>query len=285
MNKMLTPTQVESYQRDGFVFPLTAMAPEEAADFRAELETFEQRIGSSLPKAEHKYRSRPHLLFNWAQRLVRHPIILDAVEDLLGPDLLAYTATWFIKEPGTEAFTAWHQDATYFGLQPNHLHVTAWIALSETNVRSGCMQFLPGSIGDGQRPHGTGLQSSVNDAGQYIRETIEERDAVDCVLKPGQFSLHNTLLVHQSGANTSSDRRIGLGVSYIPTSVRHVGAARVPAHLVRGRDDYRHFDLDPAPVEDFDAAAVETHGTSFAQWRSAYVQEMARHAERFSTAA
>ncbi|HEY0181174.1 MAG TPA: phytanoyl-CoA dioxygenase family protein [Rhodopila sp.] len=284
MTKMLSQPQIDAYHRDGFLFPITAMTPSEAAGFRAELETFERRVGNKLPEADEKYRSRSYLLFDWAQRLVRHPAILDAVEDVIGQDILVYTATWFIKEPGTDAFTAWHQDATHFGLDPNHLHVTAWIALSDATTDSGCMQFLPRSIKDGQRAHSIGLRSSINAAGQFIRDSPDEQEITDCTLMPGQFSLHNTLLVHRSGANLSNDRRIGLGISYIPTSVRHVGSARVPAHLVRGEDRYGHFDLDPAPVGDFDNAAQEVHASSYRRWRDAYVRETERHQQQYLAA-
>jgi non-heme Fe2+,alpha-ketoglutarate-dependent halogenase len=280
MTKLLTQTQTDAYHRDGFLFPVTAMTPSEAAVYRAELESFEDRIGSLLPKADEKYRSRSYLLFDWAQRLVRHPAILDAVEDVIGPNILVYTSTWFIKEPGTDAFTAWHQDATHFGLDPNDVHVTAWIALSDATNDSGCMQFVSRSIEGGQLGHKIGLRSSINNAGQFIPGSFEDHELADCCLMPGQFSLHNTLLVHRSGANFSTDRRIGLGISYIPTSVRHVGSARVPAHLARGEDCYGHFDLDPAPAGDFGDAAREVHALSYRRWANAYAKETARHQEQ-----
>jgi non-haem Fe2+, alpha-ketoglutarate-dependent halogenase len=284
MTKLLTQAQTDAYRRDGFLFPVTAMPPDEAAGYRAELEGFEARIGSQLPTAEEKYRSRSYLLSDWAQRLVRHKAILDAVEDVIGPDILVYTSTWFIKEPGTDAFTAWHQDATHFGLDPNDVHVTAWIALSDATNDSGCMQFVPRSIDDGQLRHKIGLRSSINQAGQFIPGSFDDHELADCCLMPGQFSLHNTLLVHRSGANLSNDRRIGLGISYVPTSVRHVGSDRVPAHLVRGEDRYGHFDLDPAPTADFGDAERAAHESSYRRWRSAYAKETARHQAQYLAA-
>jgi ectoine hydroxylase-related dioxygenase (phytanoyl-CoA dioxygenase family) len=277
MTKRLTQEQVDAYHRDGFLFPVTAMTPAEASAYRAEMESFEERIGTRLTKADAMYRSRSYLLFDWAQRLVRHPAILDAVEDVIGPDILVYTSTWFIKEPGSDAITAWHQDATHFGLDPNDVHVTAWIALSDATNDSGCMQFIPRSTEEGQRRHKLGLRSSINNAGQFIPGSFDESELADCSLMPGQFSLHNTLLVHRSGPNLSSDRRIGLGISYVPASVRHVGSARVPAHLVRGEDRYGHFDLDPAPDGDFTDAAVALHASSYRRWQNAYAAETDRH--------
>jgi len=277
MLKQLTEAQREAYHRDGYLFPLPAFGPADACRYRAALESFEARLGMRLTAAGRKYRSRTYLLFDWAQELVRNPAILDAVEDLIGPDILVFTTTWFIKEPGTPLAAGWHQDATHFGLDPNDRHVTAWIALSDASLDSGCMQFVPGSHQRGQLRHGYGLSASINDAGQWIPEPGDAAVTADCCLRPGEFSLHNTLTVHRSGANTASDRRIGFGISYIPTSVRHTGSQRHTAHLVRGTDRYGHFDLDPAPTGDFDASAQAVHDASFASYATNYAEQVDRH--------
>jgi hypothetical protein len=284
MLKQLTEAQREAYRRDGYLFPLPAFGPADACRYRAALESFEARLGMRLTAAGRKYRSRTYLLFDWAQELVRNPAILDAVEDLIGPDILVFTTTWFIKEPGTPLAAGWHQDATHFGLDPHDRHVTAWIALSDASLDSGCMQFVPGSHQRGQLRHGYGLSASINDAGQWIPEPGDATMTADCALQPGQFSLHNTLTVHRSGANTASDRRIGFGVSYIPTSVRHTGSQRHTAHLVRGTDRYGHFDLDPAPAGDFDARAQAVHDASFASYATNYAEQVARHVAQAAAA-
>lgn len=277
MPKMLTDAQVEAYRRDGFLLPLRAMGADDARRYRGDLEAFEARLGKPLTQAGRKYRSRTYLLFQWAQALVRHPAILDAVEDVIGPDILVFTTTWFIKEPGTPHVAGWHQDATHFGLEPNDAHVTAWLALSDASLESGCMEFAPGSHRRGQLRHGYGLGASVNDAEQYIPDPGDVADPAVCRLQPGEFSLHNTLVVHQSGPNKGNDRRIGIGISYIPTSVRHTGSMRHTAHLVRGVDRYGHFDLDPAPAADFDAAAQATHARSFEAYAACYAEQVVRH--------
>jgi non-heme Fe2+,alpha-ketoglutarate-dependent halogenase len=208
---------------------------------------------------------------------VSHPAILDAIEDVIGPDILVFTTSWFIKEPGTPHVAGWHQDATHFGLDPNDQHVTAWLALSDASLDSGCMQFIPGSHRRGQMTHTYGMGASVNDAEQWIEKPAGVESAMDCCLAPGQFSLHNTLSIHQSGPNRARDRRIGIGISYVPTSVRHLGSQRHPAHLVRGVDRYGHFDLEPAPAEDFDPRAEEVHARSFEIYRANYLEQVARH--------
>jgi len=281
MPKMLTEAQVAAYRRDGFLLPLTAFAPDAARRYRANLEALEARIGTplsgSLTPSKRKYRARTYLLCRWAYELASHPAILDAIEDVIGPDILVFTSSWFIKEPGTPHVAGWHQDATHFGLEPNDQHVTAWLALSDATVGSGCMQFIPGSHRRGQIRHTYGMEASVNDAEQWIDKPGDVAHAVDCCLAAGQFSLHNTLCVHQSGPNRSRDRRIGIGISYVPTAVRHTGSQRHPAHLARGVDRYGHFELEPAPAADFDPCAAEVHARSFEVYRANYLEQVARH--------
>jgi hypothetical protein len=146
------------------------------------------------------------------------------------------------------------------------------------------MQFVPGSHRRGQLVHGYGLGASVNDAGQWIPDPGDVTATADCCLQPGEFSLHNTLTVHRSGPNTANDRRIGIGISYIPTSVRHTGSQRHTAHLVRGVDRFGHFDLDPAPLRDFDAAAQAVHEASFASYATNYAEQVARHVAQTAAA-
>lgn len=101
-----------------------------------------------MTRLERKWRGASYTYLPWVNQVARDPRILDIVEDLLGPDLLVYTATFFMKEPGSQTYAAWHQDSTYFGLSP-HEHVTAWIALTDANHEAGCMEVLPMERGAG----------------------------------------------------------------------------------------------------------------------------------------
>jgi ectoine hydroxylase-related dioxygenase (phytanoyl-CoA dioxygenase family) len=276
--RTLSSAQVERYARDGFLSPIAALTREQAADFREKLEAFEASVGGRLTDAgtDARYRSRTHVLLAWVHALVRHRAILDAVEDLIGPDILVYTSTWFIKEPRSTAIAAWHQDATYFGLRP-YAHVTAWLALTEATAESGCMEFLPGSSRGGQLPHRVGaVAGSVNRAGQAVVGDVDDAPAVHAPLRAGEFSLHHTLCLHRSAPNRSPGRRIGLAISYIPTHVRHLGVKhRTPAMLVRGVDAFGHFELEPAPVADLDAAPRAAYARSYEGYRAAYAEQVA----------
>ncbi|RPI42379.1 MAG: phytanoyl-CoA dioxygenase [Betaproteobacteria bacterium] len=257
MPKLLTQAQVDQYRRDGYVYPLRAFSAERALELRRRLESCEARFG---PLKIGGYGSRPHLLFTWADEIVHDSGVLDAVEDLVGADIRVYTVTLWMKNANDGAIVDWHQDASYFGLEPAE-QVTAWVALTESAEQSGCLKVLPGSNERGLLHHSVkeSAARTLLPRGQSITRTIDTSSAVSMPLKPGEFSLHHTLIVHGSEANHSNDRRIGLGVSYIPTRVRFTGSTRLSAMLVRGTDRYGHFDDEPRPAADCDEAARAAH--------------------------
>lgn len=261
------PRSLETeFDRDGFYFPLVALSRDEAAECRARLEAAEARQGGALRAA---MRHQVHLLFTWADALIRNRSILDAVERIIGPDILCWTTNFFIKEPHTEDFVSWHQDATYWGLEPHDHIVTAWLALSDASVESGAMKFLPASHRQGQVAHqDTFDEHNLLTRGQEIALEVDESQAADVVLRAGEFSLHHVLLAHASHPNTSDDRRIGLAIRYIPTSVRQT-KLRDSAVLVRGIDRHEHFDLLHGPATDLDEAALAAHADSTARLQAA----------------
>ena len=251
----LTSGQVSQYQRDGFVFPLRAISTGTTMQYRRALEKYEAGTGKPLAG---KYKHKVHLLFTWASELVHNAKILDAVQEIIGPDILCWTTNFFIKEPESAGFVSWHQDSTYWGLDGDDV-VTAWVALSDATPESGCMSFLPGSHKIDQLPHlDTFHRDNLLSRGQEIAVEVERDKAVMAPLAAGEMSLHHIKLVHGSEPNRSADRRIGLAIRYIPTRVRQT-KVRDAATLVRGVDKYHHFDLEPRPAADLDKAAVAAH--------------------------
>ena len=258
MGKMLTAAQAADFERDGYLFPLRAFSAAEARGYRDALEAYEAQTGDAIHS---NMRHKVHLLFRWADEVVHHPRILDAVEDILGPDLLCWTTNFFIKEANDPAFVSWHQDSTYWGLEPADV-VTAWVAFTDAPVESGAMKFIPGSHKLDQISHrDTYAADNLLTRGQEIEMTVDEARAVDVPLKAGEFSLHHIRLVHGSEPNTTPDRRIGLAVRYIPTYVRQVKVDD-SAVLVRGRDRYGNFEHEPRPCADLDPAALAAHTTA-----------------------
>lgn len=281
--KKLTPQQVDGYRHDGFLFPVPGLAADEAAGYLSVLDDIEAHIGSPLSRKDNGlWRSSPHVYLPQFDRLVRDARIVDAVEDLIGPDLLVYTSTFFIKEPGSQTFAAWHQDATYFGIRP-HEHVTAWIALSDAGTVAGCMEVLSSKGQPRQFHHAAArLEHSINGAGQTIVEKIDGTGAVPMALKAGEFSMHHTLCVHRSAPNAASHRRVGFGISYIPTHCRLEGGYRLGAMLVRGEDRHGNFDLIPRPDAPFSPDGLARHSAGYQRYREHYREEEQRHEAMFA---
>lgn len=255
MPKLLTDRAIRQFAEQGYTLPVRAISEAEAADCRARLEAHEAASGP-LPK---QMTQKPHLLFRWAADLARHPRVLDAVEDLIGPDILCWASTFFIKEPHSPSFISYHQDLTYWGLDPADV-VTAWIALAPATIESGAMRFLPGSHTTDVLPHVDTFQpDNLLTRGQEVAVAVDESRLVDAVLAPGEMSLHHVKLVHGSMPNRSADRRIGFAVRYIPPTVRQVAGAQDSAMLVRGRDRFGHFEPEEPPEFDMAPAAVARH--------------------------
>ncbi len=237
MSKSLSQAQIDAFHRDGFYAPNDALSPGEADGLRNKLEDFERSLGSG-PVAP-MYRRRLHAMLPWMRDLVEHPRVLDAVESLIGPDILVFTSTFFVKEPSSETITAWHQDSLYLGL--NEEHISAWVAFSDASELAGCMRFVAGSHKRGLLKHvNRSAANSLNVVSQAIAESYADDEVRAAPLRRGQFSLHHTLVVHASEPNRSNDRRIGVSISYVPTRLKHRGSYRLPATLVRGTDRYGH---------------------------------------------
>ena len=257
MPKSLSADAIAQYEREGYYFPVPVITAGEAKQARADVE----RAEAYFQARGERLRHRPHLLLTCLDLLVRHEKVLDAVEDLLGPNLLCWTSAFFTKEPGTGGYVSWHQDSTYWGLSTPDV-LTAWIALSPSTVEAGAMRFIPGTHKMDQLEHReTFAEENLLTRGQEVEVEVDESQAVDLILQPGEMSLHHVRLIHGSDVNRSSDRRIGLAVRYIPTHVKQL-LGRDFATLVRGVDAYGHFNLETPPVRDLDDAALEAYRIS-----------------------
>jgi hypothetical protein len=266
---MLSPAEIERYNTEGYLPGRPLLTAEETAFYRDGCERCCGPVQKDGTRRQSTNRVKPYLLFPWAASLVRHKRVLDCVESLIGPDIMVFHTTVWMKEPHSENFVPWHQDATYFGLAPFE-HVTAWVALTDSTRENGCVQMIPRSHTTGQRPHFDQPDpKAMLSRGQTLADTVDEDGAVDMVLAAGDVSFHHTLAFHRSGMNRTGERRIGIGFSYIPTRVKHVGPTRLSATLVRGVDRYEHFDHEPAPVAEDDEAARRAHADSVGRfWKA-----------------
>ncbi len=243
----LNQQQIDQFKKDGFLSPLDVMSPDEAADYRRRLEEAEVRYPGQLVG---RHRNNPHVAFPLFDELAHHPVIVSAAKSLLGDDVLICGTVLFVKEAHSDGFVSFHQDATYMGMTP-HLGISAWIALTHSNAENGCMRMIPGSHRDEIRPHtDTDDDANILTRGQTVRD-VDETDAVELILEPGQMSLHHIKTLHDSKPNLTADRRIGFTIQcYIPPEVRQTkGNMRV--QVAAGRDTRGHNEHVARPARDY----------------------------------
>jgi non-heme Fe2+,alpha-ketoglutarate-dependent halogenase len=244
----LTTRQLEQYERDGVVFPVRVLPGGEAAHFRGALEAVASECGGGATKR----LDNLHLFFGWAHRLATRPALLDAVESVLGDDILIDGTLVFRKPPKDSGYVSWHQDSVYSGwhLTPS---VSAWVALTESRRANGCMRVIPGSHKLGLLDHADARdESNMLFRGETVA-AVDESLAEDVVLLPGEMSLHHSTLIHGSNPNTSDEPRIGFIVRFVTSRVRD---RERPLMRVRGEADCRHLTLAPPPPETDGRAAV-----------------------------
>ena len=251
MGKCLSDRQVEKFHNDGFLSPINVFSINEASELKDKLEDAEKIWPEAFSASA---RNNAHLNFEFLDSIVHNKNLLDAVEDILGPNILAYASTLFIKEPRDPGFVSWHQDGKYMGLSEN-IGITAWVALSEANGESGCMSMIPGSQKKMLVHKDTFGKDNILTRGQEV-QNVDAGKAVETPLRPGQASFHCPTVIHGSQPNRSEHRRIGFAIqTYIPTNVKSIHG-RGSAQLVRGIDTFGHFDLLQRPKSNMEEAQV-----------------------------
>jgi len=252
MSTSLPDAQVAAYRERGIVHPLRALPA-------AEADALHGRYQEHAALIRGRNNQKPHLLYTWLDALVRDSRIVDAVESLLGPNLLCWGSQFFAKPAGDAAYVSWHQDATYWGLSSPDV-ATAWVALTPSTHASGCMQVVPGTHRAQVAHEDRFDDANLLSRGQEVAVKVDPKTVVDVELQPGEMSLHHVLLFHGSEPNRSAQPRVGFAIRYAPTHVRQLAPIRDSALLVRGRDDYGHFDPEQPPEADLHPAAVARHG-------------------------
>jgi ectoine hydroxylase-related dioxygenase (phytanoyl-CoA dioxygenase family) len=222
------------------------MSAERAAAYRARLEAVELAVRDD-PARRKTLRRYSNIVLDFVDEITRLPSITDHVAAVLGEDLLVLDASFFIKEPRSPDYVTWHQDLHYWGLDGED-EATAWLALSPATPASGCMRFVPGSHRRIVDHRDTFDDRNLLTRGQEVAVAVDESDAVDVVLAPGEFSLHHGRVFHASKPNASDDRRIGLAIRYIGAAMKTAGGAPMSAMLVRGQDRHGNFTLTEPPA-------------------------------------
>jgi len=241
----LTSKQIKHYEDKGYVAPLNVLSKEEANQIRNEIEDIEKKCPDELDGLGRNY---VHLISPVFDKVCHNQKILDAVESIIGKNILICGTTLFIKNPNEKGFVSFHQDAKYIGLEPYNW-VTAWVAVTDSNEKNGCMRMWPGSHKDNLKNHDQKFdENNLLTRGQTIKNVpINQTEPVE--LKAGQMSLHHPKIVHGSDLNRSNDRRIGFVIqSYIGTNVNQV-LGKMYVQLARGKDSFNYHENAKRTVE------------------------------------
>ena len=253
MPRVLTKLQIEQYHDQGFISPIRVISEQEALSIKDELEQVEKEFPEEINSES---RNNLHLSFAFLDALAHNKIIVDAIEDLIGPDISLWASVMFIKEPSSKQYVSWHQDETYMGLDSLDFP-TPWIALSPSNIETGCMTMIAGSHKTKIQNHeDTFAENNILTRGQVIQD-VDESKAVDLILQPGEMSIHHGAVIHGSQPNNSNQRRIGFSLqSYMPNNVKQIVGRNLWTH-VRGQKrqdddgmllDRPRFNMDPNTV-------------------------------------
>lgn len=245
----LTSNQLDSYHEDGFVKPVRAFSPERAVELRKEIERIERQCANADKPIDinQYFRVNGQIVIPLLYEIARTEAVLDAVESVLGPNLLVWSCELFIKEAGSEKIVSWHQDMTYWGMGGSDKQATAWIAITNVSEEAGCMRFVPGSHKQQLIPHVDKFsEDNLLSRGQEVAVDVDEDHAVLDDLAPGEMSIHHGRIFHASEPNRSSDRRIGAAIRYVAPDLERSASGRDFATLVRGVDEYGNW-INAAP--------------------------------------
>ena len=266
----MTPTEKlldkSTFDRDGIVWPIQAIPASDANQLETQYRTFQDAVTRVRGREVHL---KPHLVSKWLDEIVHSSIILDAVERVLGPDILLWSSDFAVKGAGLGTWIPWHQDTPYWNLSTTDV-VSVWLAITPATKANGAMRVVPGTHNSGALgkisydgdPHEANAKGIKNaSAGNLFSfdhimdEEVDENQAVDIELEPGEFSIHHINLVHGGGPNESDHDRIGFVMRFI-SDATYCRSGRDSAMLVRGNHSGNHFDLESRPDQDYSSVAM-----------------------------
>jgi non-heme Fe2+,alpha-ketoglutarate-dependent halogenase len=252
MGKALSQKQIDAYNDDGFLFPFDLYSEDEAGELSRRFQALEKEIGHD---PQERFRIKAQLPFPWLCDVVKDERLLDAVEDLIGPDILCWGASFFAKKAHDPRYVSWHTDSFFYGFDPADT-LTAWLAFNESNIEAGCVNYIPSSHKSTTthelKPH----PDNLIPMGQRALG-VDESKSVPAELKAGQIVFHHESVVHGSGPNNADHPRVGLSIHYVAPHVRETRFEGSTAMLLRGKDKYGYWGADPEPKEHLDPVCIQ----------------------------
>ncbi len=252
-------TNPKAYCSEGYCLFHKVLNTEEITTARAELDG----LLGNLPQkqivykdgenkevdARPEYLTEPHPKYSFWLELCRHPRVLNAVQSVLGPDLILIMSHLIVKRPGDGLPVAWHQDNTYWHSVQGTDVATVWLAIDDTDSANGCMQVIP-CTHEGY-PEMDKVSTGGDDLlGLTVEVTPAMESAAVCLeMAAGSLSLHDSFVLHGSNANTSGRRRAAYTMRYANAKTVAVDTAQhwVPVYLVRGEtNNTDYIDIRPS---------------------------------------
>ncbi len=240
----LSPEQIRDYNQCGFISPLTVFTGNGVVHNRRYFDSLLNQVPETGAYSINCYQARCTGIWD----LCSNAVLLDLVEDIIGPNIVCWASHFFCKLPGDTKTVPWHQDASYWKLSPART-VTAWLAIDDVDETNSAMRFLPESHNLGHLE----FREVTGDSALRLETVGVEQlgQPYSNNLKAGQVSLHADMLVHGSLPNMSNRRRCGLTIRYCPPEVIFTDsqwASKVEAIVCRGRDPYDRWTHNRRPV-------------------------------------
>ncbi|MBV7330441.1 phytanoyl-CoA dioxygenase family protein [Chloroflexi bacterium TSY] len=226
------------YERDGYTIYRNVLDADLIAEIQGHIAWSREKL-----TVEH---SGPFALHDaFFARLVSDSRLLAIAETYVGADIGLYSSHYLIKEPEKGLPILWHQDLSYWPLEPQ-IVVTLYLAIDLATPENGCMRVIPGSHRL-LRDHAESRDKPNVFGKELILSEEELSQAVDIILQPGDVEVHHPFIIHGSAANTSPHRRAALPMRYIPTSTSILGETRACTWLLQGEDRGASHEWSPWP--------------------------------------
>ena len=250
---ILSDAEIAAYLAEGVVVPEFRLPPHKLEH----LQSLAARLIADNPHMGDEPVASPHVPGSGVQNVKSdpawidvptYPLILDMMEQLIGPDVILWGTTLFHKPAGLGRGVPWHRDGRYWPIKP--LATTSvWIAVTDCTVENGCLRVVPGSHAARETGrHFRDYSDRVTIPETLCDDQFDHHAARELELEAGQMAIFDIYMIHGSNPNPTAAPRIGYALRYMPGASHYnhhdlpIADSRGSAHhtrpliQVRGRD-------------------------------------------------